>query len=387
MPDALSEPAIDRVAPLFQPLRVGKLVLRNRIGMSPMTRRHSPGGIPGEDVAAYYARRATGGVGLIVTEGVGIEDPTALDDPAIPVMYGEAALAGWKRVVEAVHAAGGVIFPQLWHQGPLRDPRRSSGPDLPGLRPSGVWGPVGHHSLPQDYVELVRPETRPMTDSEIADVIAAFAAAAGNAATLGFDGIALHGGHGYLIDSFLWSGTNRRTDRFGGSPRERATFAVELVRAIRRAIGPDMPIMFRFSQHKQQDYQARLGDTPAELGEILGPIADAGVDVFDASFRVYDTPAFPGSDLNLAGWAKKLTGRLSATVGGIGLSNRLEEMFAGGETRAVDNLDRLLERFARGEFDIALVGRAMLGDSAWANRVRTGQSFQPFDRAVLGRLS
>jgi 2,4-dienoyl-CoA reductase-like NADH-dependent reductase (Old Yellow Enzyme family) len=378
----------DRIASLFTPLSVGAVTLENRIGMSPMTRRHSPGGVPGTDVAAYYGRRAAGGAALVITEGTGIEDPAALDDPAIPVLYGEAALSGWKHVVDEVHDAGAKIFPQLWHQGPLRDARKSRHPDIPGRRPSGLWGPVGHHSLPRDYIESVIEPTRPMTEEEIADIVAAFARAAANAVAVGFDGIALHGGHGYLIDSFFWAETNRRTDRYGGAPRQRAEFGAELVRAIRRAVGPGKPIMFRFSQHKQQDYSARIGQTPAELGEILGVLADAGVDIFDASIRGFDTPAYDGSDLNLAGWAKKLTGKLSSTVGGVGLSNRLEEMFAGtSETRPFDNLDRVVERFDRGEFDLVLVGRAMLGDAAWAERVRTGAPFMPFDRGVLGRLS
>jgi 2,4-dienoyl-CoA reductase-like NADH-dependent reductase (Old Yellow Enzyme family) len=372
---------------LFQSLTVGDLTLRNRIGMSPMTRQFSPGGVPGPDVARYYQRRAEGGAGLIITEGTGIEDPAALDHPAIPVLYGEAALAGWKQAVDAVHAAGAAIFPQLWHQGVLRDARKSDHPDMSGRRPSGLWGPVGQHSLTQDYIDTVIAPTRPMTDSEIADVVAAYAGAARNAMQVGFDGIAIHGGHGYLIDTFFWAETNRRTDRFGGGPRQRAEFGAEVVRAIRREIGPGKPIQFRFSQHKQQDYLARIGQTPDELGEILNVLADAGVDIFDASIRGFDTPAFAGSDLNLAGWAKKLTGKLSSTVGGIGLSNRLEEMFSGAsETKALDNLDRLLARFDRGEFDIVLVGRAMLSDPAWTERVRTGAPFIPFDRGMLGRL-
>jgi 2,4-dienoyl-CoA reductase-like NADH-dependent reductase (Old Yellow Enzyme family) len=374
--------------PLFTPLTVGDLTLKNRIVMAPMTRQFSPGGVPTEDVAAYYRRRAEGGAGLIVTEGTGIEDPEALDSPNIPVMYGEAALAGWRRVVDEVHAAGGRIFPQLWHQGVLRDARKSpTHSHLPGRRPSGLWGPVGHHSLPQDYIDSVIAPTRPMTDEEITDVIAAFASAAKNAIGVGFDGIALHGGHGYLIDSFFWHETNRRTDRWGGNHRQRAEFGAEIVRAIRREIGPGKPIMFRFSQHKQQDYWAKLGETPDELGEILTPLADAGVDILDASIRGFDTPAFEGSDLNLAGWAKKLTGKITSTVGGIGLNNRLEQMFAGEETQALDNLDRVLERFNNGEFDLILVGRGMLGDPAWSERVRGGEPLAPFDKSSLTRLA
>ncbi len=246
---------------------------------------------------------------------------------------------------------------------------------------------VGNHSLTQDYIDTVIAPTRPMTEEEIADVIAAFARAAKNAIGVGFDGIALHGGHGYLIDSFFWHETNKRTDRYGGGLKQRAEFGAELVRAIRREIGPDKPIMFRFSQHKQQDYLARLGQTPDELGVILNALTDAGVDILDASIRVVDTPAFEGSDLNLAGWAKKLTGKLTSTVGGIGLSTRLEEMFAGNETTAIDNLDRVVQRFENGEFDLVLVGRSMLGDASWTNRVKAGQPFAPFDRAALGKLT
>jgi 2,4-dienoyl-CoA reductase-like NADH-dependent reductase (Old Yellow Enzyme family) len=376
-----------KYGPLFQPLTVGNLTLENRIVMAPMTRQFSPGGVPTEDVAGYYRRRAEGGAGLVVTEGVGIEDVAALDHPAIPVMYGDAALAGWKRVVDAVHAAGGRIFPQLWHQGVLRDARKSDRPDIRGRRPSGLWGPAGYHSLPEDYVATVQEPTRPMTEAEIADVIAAFARAARNAVSVGFDGIALHGGHGYLIDSFLWHKTNIRTDRYGGTSEKRTEFAAELVRAIRCAIGPGIPIMFRFSQHKQQDYRAKLGQTPEELGVILNALAEAGVDMFDASTRSFDTPAFAGSDLNLAGWSRTLTGKIASTVGGIGLSNRLDQMFAGDETRALDNLDRVLERFENGEFDLIMVGRAMLGDPGWSNRVRTNQPPAPFDKAALNTLT
>ena len=374
-------------APFFEPFRLRGMNLRNRIAMAPMTREFSPGGVPTAAVAEYYRRRAAGGVGLIVTEGTGIDIPVAVDGTSIPHLHGEAARAGWRAVVDAVHAEGAAIVPQLWHQGCLRDPARSSHPDQRGHRPSGLWGTPGVVSYDADYIARVSPPTDPMTDEDIADVIAAFADAARNAAEAGFDGVAIHGAHGYLIDSFLWRDTNQRTDRFNGDARARAQFGVEVVRAIRAAIGEDLPIIFRFSQHKQQDYKARFADSPEELGTILGALADAGVDLFDASSRRFDMPAFEGSDLNLAGWARKLTGKPSMVVGGIGLNNWVQDTFKGrGETQAVNNLDQVRRLFDRGMFDMIAVGRALLSDPAWVERARAGEPFVPYDPACLQHL-
>jgi 2,4-dienoyl-CoA reductase-like NADH-dependent reductase (Old Yellow Enzyme family) len=374
------------VAPLFEPLRVRKLTLRNRIVMSAMTRSFSPGGVPGEDVAAYYGRRAANEVGLILTEGVGVDDPAALDNPRIPVMHGEAALAGWRRVTDRVHAAGGLIFPQLWHQGVLRDVRIAADPAQPNRSPSGISGPIGQTSLTPEFLETIRAPVPALTDEQVAELVAAFARSAGFAMKAGFDGIALHGGHGYLIDSFLWAGTNRRTDRYGGDHVGRTRFVVDLVKAIRGVVGPDRPILLRFSQHKQQDYLARLAETPQQLGEILEPIADAGVDIFDASARRFWIPAFEGSDLNLAGWAKKVTGKIAMAVGSVGLGASLEESFASGEAKILDNVPMLMERFDRGDFDLVAVGRAILADPAWVRHLRDDGPRVAFEKAMLGRL-
>jgi len=374
------------LSPLFQPLTVRGLTMPNRIVMSPMTREFSPGGVPGEDVAGYYGRRAEGEAGLIITEGVGIDHPAAVDKDRIPVLYGEAALSGWRRVTDAVHAAGGRIIPQLWHQGVMKEPGIGRHPAVPSCRPSGVWGTPGMTALDEGLIARLSEPTRPMSESEIADVVASYGRSAANAMMAGFDGIAIHGAHGYLPDAFLWAGTNRRTDRWGGDHVARTRFAVEIVRTIRAAIGPDKPIVFRFSQWKQQDFKARLAETPEQLGEILGPIADAGVDVFDASTRYFDTPAFADSPLNLAGWARKLTGRLAMTVGGVGLDKGMYDTVKDGG-RTTLNLDPLVARLSAGEFDLVGVGRSILNDPAWTRKVRAGEPLAPFDRAALDRLT
>jgi 2,4-dienoyl-CoA reductase-like NADH-dependent reductase (Old Yellow Enzyme family) len=289
-------------------------------------------------------------------------------------------------VVDAVHAAGGRIAPQLWHHGVMRAHGTGEHPEAVSMRPSGLWGPLGRHStVPQDFIENVAAETRPMTEEEIGDVIQAYALAARNARSVGFDAIAIHGAHGYMVDDFLWSETNRRNDDWGGDIARRGHFPCELVRAIRREIGEDMPIIFRFSQWKQQDFNARLADSPEELEQVLGPMADAGVDVFDASTRRFDQPAFEGSDLSLAGWARKVTGKHSMAVGSVGLAKALHDEDA-ADVRPSDNLVDLCRIFERGDFDLIGIGRMMLTHPDWVKRLRTGQEFDRFDASALTTL-
>jgi 2,4-dienoyl-CoA reductase-like NADH-dependent reductase (Old Yellow Enzyme family) len=377
---------------LFQPLDVRGLHLPNRIVMAPMTRNFSPGGVPGADVAAYYRRRAEGGTALLITEGVGIDHASALGDAGLgesnlPHLYGAEALAGWKEVVDAVHAAGGKIVPQLWHQGVLREPGTGPHPDAPSLRPSGLWGPADRTcSLAADYIARVKAPTRPMSDSEIQDVIDAYARSARHAADLGFDGIAIHGAHGYLIDTFLWEETNCRAEPWGGDRKARSRFAAEVVRAIRRAVGERLPIFFRFSQWKQQDFKAKLANTPRELEEVLGPIADAGVDVFDGSVRYFDRAEFEGSPLNLSGWARKLTGKLAMAIGGIGLDRGFYDSKRDGRAGGSDNIRLLMARFERGEFDLVAVGRALLSDPQWTLKLKRGEALPAFDEEKLKDL-
>lgn len=377
------------IDPLLKPFRLRGLELPNRVVMAPMTRYRSPLGIPDDEVAGYYARRAATGLGMILTEGVALPHYAAADHPDIPRLDGVEVLSGWKNVVDAVHVAGGRIVPQLWHQGPMWNVEYAGTGSGNPMRPSGIWGPA-------DGVISFRPEGREasldpvpeMTDSDIADVIAAYALAARNAVALGVDGIAIHGAHGYLIDTFLWDYTNRRQDRWGGDPTRRAAFGVAVIEAIRAEAGEALPIVLRFSQFKMQDYRSVLAETPDALGELLGPLADAGVDLFDASQRYFDTPTFDGSPLNLAGWAKKLTGKASMTVGGVALDKaKGNAKHIDDSQQSVNNLPLLVERFERGEFDLVAVGRAILNDPDWFTRAVAGQPFLPFDPANLDRLT
>ncbi len=380
---------------LFEPLKIKSINLPNRIVMSAMTRKFSPNGIPGENVAGYYKRRAQGGTGLIITEGVGIDHPASigpagLEEKDIPFMFGDEPLKGWKNVVDEVHASGGIIFPQLWHQGVLRLDNSGPFPHAKSCRPSGIWGPPNGLKPPtftDEHMKVQLVPTEPMTDNDIADVISGYARSAEYAKSVGFDGIAIHAAHGYLIDTFLWSETNKRTDKWGGNRKQRTRFAAEVVRAIRKAVGDELPILFRFSQWKQQDFKAKLADTPAELEEVLIPIAESGVDVFDCSTRYFDTPAFRDSNLNLAGWAKKLTGKMAMTVGGVGINTGMYDTNAGAEAKTTDNIALLEARMARDEFDLVAVGRALLHDPEWTNKIRRGEEPSPFHNDSLEVLT
>ena len=360
---------------LFQPFAFKGLTLPNRVVMAPMTRSKSPGGIATPDVAAYYARRAAAEVGLIVTEGTGVARPASLNDPDIPRFHGQAELAAWGEVAKSVHAEGGFIAPQLWHVGAVRSHR----PD---------WSPPGACDSPSGLSSPGKKFGEPMTDAEVADAIAAFAAAAGDAKRLGFDAVELHGAHGYLIDQFFWEGTNERDDAFGGPAiPHRARFAAEILKAVRVAVGPEFPVIIRLSQWKQQDFAARLAHTPGEMEAWLRPLVDAGADMIHCSQRRFWEPEFEGSELNFAGWAKKVTGVPTITVGSVGLSGDFIAAY-GGEGSKPASLDELIRRLERGDFDLVAVGRAVLQDPQWAVKVHEGRrdELMDFERSAMATL-
>ena len=363
------------VTPLFQPFDHPKLQLKNRILMAPMTRSQSPNGIPTAAVAGYYRRRAEAEVGLILTEGTTVDYASATNDAAIPNFCTQSALDGWRAVVEAVHGAGGKIAPQLWHQGSARKAGTGPDPDAPVLSPSGLAKPG---------LEVAAP----MTTAQIETVVAEFAAAAGHAKALGFDAIEIHGAHGYLIDQFFWAGTNQRDDEYGGDLVRRTRFAADIVRACRATVGEDFPIILRFSQWKQQDYDAKLVHDPDELRAFLTPLMDAGVDMFHASTRRFWEPEFEGSDLNLAGWTRSVTGRPAITVGSVGLDDEFISSFMGNSAGTAD-ISELIQRLDQQEFDLVAVGRALLVDPRWAAKVHAGQwdALEPFSREALTTLS
>lgn len=363
---------------LFTPFKLGSLELKNRVCMAPMTRNMSPGNVANDDVIEYYRRRAEGGVGLIITEGTCIGHKAANGYPDVPAIAGEAALAGWKKVVDAVHKEGGKIAPQLWHVGGIRRPGVEPGGDIPGYSPSGMAFPgkaTGHAMTKQDINETVQAYVQAAVDAE----------------SVGFDAIELHAAHGYLIDQFFWQGTNQRDDEYGGSMLKRSRFAVEIVAGIRARVAKDFPIILRFSQWKQQNYEAKLVESPEQLGEFLQPLSDAGVDIFHCSTRRFWEPEFEGSDLNLAAWTKKLTGKPTITVGSVSLDADFiptegQTAFRDGE---IASIDTLVANIDKGEYDLVAIGRALVANPDWVNKVQMDKFSEllDFNKSMLSGLN
>ncbi|MDP3747680.1 MAG: 12-oxophytodienoate reductase [Phenylobacterium sp.] len=383
------------IAPLFEPFTVNGLTLPNRIAMAPMGRHFSRDGRPSDDYVAYYARRAAGGVGLVTSEATPVPHPAAAHAPTYSAYHGEGPLSVWGRVPAAVQGAGGKYMQQLFHVGGLRRAGDLPHPDAPAVSPSGLYQPATGTGEPPQL------NGRPATESELADVVTAFGQAAADAQRLGCDGVNLHAAHGYLLDQFLWPTLNRREDGHGRAHPTR--LAEEVVREVRRRVGPAFPIFLRISQWKQQDYAARLWEEPKALEAFLRPLIDAGVDLFDCSTRRFWTPEFQGSDLNLAGWVKKLSGVPTMTVGSVGLDRDLFE--AGvrrpeaddgpspntgglGDFAGPASLDRVVAMLERSDFDLVAVGRALISNPNWANDIRAGATdrIRAFEKVHLASL-
>lgn len=369
---------------LFRPFRVGSLTLANRVVLSPMGRAMSADGVPPvEAYSAYYRRRVEGGVGLLVTEATAIMHPAA-NLVGITPMIGGAAEAAWTEIVSAVHEAGGRIVAQLWHSGMHR---------MPGFDDVGPMGPSGlvmpFHTSPDAPVDEPIPAAHVMTPQDISDVISSFGDAVAMAQRIGFDGAEIHAGHGFLIDQFLWERTNRRSDEYGGSLENRVRFAAEVVAECRQRVGSGYPIFMRLSQFKVADYNARLAAGPEDWERIVLPLAEAGVDVFDCSQRRFWEPAFENSELNLAGWTRKITGLPVITCGSVGMARQYVELDPFASTEAdLGRLPKLCAMLERDEVDLVSIGRSLLADPAWAAKVREGRDSEivPYSMDSLTNL-
>jgi N-ethylmaleimide reductase len=219
---------------LYQPFQLGPITLSNRMVMAPLTRsRAEAGNVPGPMTVEYYTQRAS--IGLIIAEATQVS-AQAQGYVSTPGVHTSEQIAGWKKVTDAVHQRGGRIFLQMWHTGRMSHTAFQPGEQAP-VAPSAIAAKAQTYLPGQGFVPTSTP--RALEISEIAGIVNDFRTAARNAITAGFDGIEIHGAHGYLLDAFLRDGANHRTDSYGGSIENRARFLVEVMAAVIAEIGAD----------------------------------------------------------------------------------------------------------------------------------------------------
>jgi 2,4-dienoyl-CoA reductase-like NADH-dependent reductase (Old Yellow Enzyme family) len=302
---------------LFDPIKVGALEWPNRIVMAPLTRaRASEGRVPNALMAEHYVQRAS--AGLILSEATSVT-PMGVGYADTPGIWSDEQVEGWKIVTEAVHKAGGRIFLQLWHVGRISDPSFLNG-ELP-VAPSAVK-PAGHVSLLRPMRDYVTP--RALETDEIPGIVAAYRKGAENAKKAGFDGVEVHGANGYLLDQFLQSSTNQRTDAYGGSVENRARLMLEVTDACIEVWGADRVGMHLAPGGDQHDLSdANPAETFGHVARELGKRKIAFIFTREA-----DTPNALGP-------------MIKKEFGGVWIANqqltkqRAEELVASGTADAV----------------------------------------------------
>ncbi|MGA6207299.1 NADH:flavin oxidoreductase [Nocardia testacea] len=350
------------IHPVLSEVRLGALRLRNRAVVAPMSRVSTAGdGVPTDAMAEYYARFATGGFGLITTEGTYTDAEFSQTYPDQPGIVTERQVEAWRAVTGAVHAAGGVIALQLMHAGALvqgnRRGDRSIAPSA--VQPLGVkmsaYGGEGPFAVPEAA-----------TRADIRRIVGGFGAAAERARMAGFDAVEIHGANGYLVDQFLTGYTNQRTDEYGGDPAHRVRFAVEVVRAVRAAVGPDFPVGLRLSQTKVNDFGYRWAGA-AEAETIFRAVGTAGIDYLHLASEGRDW-----YDTAVLDTGETLT-RLARSVTGL-------PVIANGGMHAPDLTRTVLDE---GHADLVALGRGALANPDWPQVIAAGARPFEFDRAML----
>ena len=251
----------------------------------------------------------------------------------------------------------GAVIAQLWHCGGFRKLGMQPDPEVPGYTASGLVKPgkkVAHE----------------MTLEDIKETIDAYASDAKICQDLGFDGIEIHGAHGYLIDNFFWGETNIREDLYGGSIEKRSQFVSDIVKAIRENVDDEFIVGLRFSQWKQHDFDAKLAQTPDDLKKVLLPPVEAGLDYLHSSMRRFWESEFEGSDENLAYWTKKISNIPTIGVGSVGLDSDFIDMTAPATPTSID---KAIDDIKKQKYDLIAVGRALLSDYEWVVKMKEGR--------------
>jgi len=350
----------ERNTPLFSPLTVGALTLPHRVLMAPLTRARAgqPGDVPGPMNAEYYAQRA--GAGLIISEATQVS-PQGKGYAFTPGIHSEAQIAGWRQVTEAVHTAGGRIHLQLWHVGRISRPELQPGGGLPvapsAIRPQGAKTFI---SADSGMVDVLEP--RALGAGELPDIVEQFRQGARNAKAAGFDGVEIHAANGYLLDQFLRSHSNRRTDAYGGSVDNRLRLPLEVTEAVlevwgRERTGIRVSPTGSFNDMSDADPETTFG----RFAERLGDLGLAYIEVVEDSFQG-----------NLAdGRPEPVIDAIRTAFDGVYIAN--------GNYDA----DEAATRIAAGRCDAVSFGRPFIANPDLPERYRRGAPLNDWDASTF----
>jgi 2,4-dienoyl-CoA reductase-like NADH-dependent reductase (Old Yellow Enzyme family) len=346
---------------LFSKGNIANLQIKNRIGLAPMTRTSATEtGEATDAMMRYYAKFARGGFAFLITEGTYPDESYSqgyLNQPGIAnAKHAEA----WKKVTEAVHKEGSVIFMQLMHAGSQGQGNRYRSESIAPspVRPKGeklpIYGGEGPFAAPRE-----------MTKEELTDVVRSFGEAASRAKEAGFDGVEIHGANGYLLDEFLTDYMNQRTDEYGGSTENRVRVLVEVVKAVREAVGQDDVVGIRISQGKVSDYHHKWAGVEKDAQIIFSSLSRAGVDYIHVTEYDATAPAFEGTSLSLAALAKKYGTVPVIANGNLGQPEKAEAFLASGQA------------------DFITLGKGALANQDYVQRVKEGKTLADFDFGLL----
>ena len=338
---------------LFSPIDVGSLTLRNRVVMAPLTRsRAGPGNVPTQLNALYYAQRAS--AGLIIAEATQVA-PEGQGYISTPGIHSADQIAGWKCVTQAVHVAGGPIVCQLWHVGRISHPSFQPG-GQPPVAPSAIR-PDGQAYTAKGFEPI--PTPRALELAEIPAIVEQYAQGARNALAAGFDGVEVHGANGYLIDQFLRDGTNRRTDRYGGSIENRSRFLMEVVDAVIAAVGAERTGLRISPQNGQNDIAD--SDPQALFDHVAERLSGKGLAYLHTIEGDTSGAAVPPFDYQ-----------------------KLKRLF-GGTVIANNGFDksRANEAIAEGRADLIAFGKPFIANPDLVTRLLLDAPLLPLDRDTL----
>ncbi len=353
------------VATLASPVGLGRLRLRNRVAVAPMTRvSASADGLPSARMADYYRAFAQGGFGLVITEGLYTDRAHAQGYLHQPGLSDNAQAQAWRALVAAVRGDGAAMVAQLMHAGALSqgNPHRRHNVAPTRLRPAGQQMAFYRGSGPYDVPAQI-------TIGQIDEAIAGFAQAARHACEAGFDGVEIHGANGYLLDQFLTEGINQRSDRYGGSVRQRLTLITEVIQAVRAQVGASFTVGLRISQGKVNDFGHKWRGGVDEAADIFGTLGALPLDYLHTTEFEAWQPAFDDGGPSLAALATRHAGLPVIANGGLHDPAQAAGMIARGEAQMVS------------------LGRGALTHADWPARVAASLPLQAFDRAMLSPIA